>query len=77
MHSTIDYIAERNGVAALRLADAIENNADRLPDHPYANRAGRVPGTREAIVRPNYLLVYRVTETIEILAVLHARQLYP
>jgi len=35
------------------------------------------PGTREAIVHPNYILVYRVGETIDILAVLHARQQYP
>jgi toxin ParE1/3/4 len=36
-----------------------------------------VPGTREAVVHPNYILVYRVGECIEVLAVLHARQQYP
>ncbi|WP_367613606.1 type II toxin-antitoxin system RelE/ParE family toxin [Sphingomonas sp. AP4-R1] len=29
------------------------------------------------MAHPNYILVYRVTEAIEVLAVLHARQLYP
>ena len=43
------------------------------PNH----RPARVPGTREAIVHPNYILVYRVGETIDILAVLHSRQQYP
>jgi plasmid stabilization system protein ParE len=34
--------------------------------------------TREAIITPNYLLVYRVgTQVIETLAVKHTRQQYP
>jgi addiction module RelE/StbE family toxin len=73
-----DYIAERRPAAAQRLKDAIQHTAERLPDHPYIHRPGRVPGTREAIVHPNYILVYRVGEAvIEVVAVLHARQHYP
>ena len=42
------------------------------------HRTGRVTGTREAIVHPNYLLIYRVDEdAVVITAVLHARQQYP
>ena len=52
-----DYIAERNIVAAERLYAIIEHTAERLPDHPYLHRLGRVSGTREAIVHPNYILV--------------------
>jgi len=74
----LDYIAERNVVAADRLEELIQHAADRLPDHPYIHRPGRIAGTREAIVHPNYILVYRVViRAIEILAVLHARQHYP
>lgn len=73
----IDYIAARRPAAAQRLGDAILHTGDRLPDHPYMYRPGRAPGTREAVVHPNYILVYRVGEAIEILAVLHARQQYP
>ena len=41
-------------------------------------RSGRVEGTREALVHPNYLLVYRVgVESVEIINVVHARQQYP
>jgi toxin ParE1/3/4 len=73
----VTYIAARNPAAAQRIGDAIRHTADRLPDHPYIHRPGRVTGTREAIVHPNYILVYRVGEVIEVAAVLHARQQYP
>ncbi|MDR6127608.1 toxin ParE1/3/4 [Sphingomonas sp. SORGH_AS802] len=73
-----DYIAERNITAADRLLAMIEHMTEHLPDHPYIHRPGRVSGTREAIVHPNYILVYRVAaDVVEILAVLHARQQYP
>jgi toxin ParE1/3/4 len=73
----ITYIADRNLPAATHLNSIIEHAAERLPAHPYMHRVGRVFGTREAVVHPNYILVYRVAETIEILAVLHTRQQYP
>ncbi|HEY0622208.1 type II toxin-antitoxin system mRNA interferase toxin, RelE/StbE family [Sphingomonas sp.] len=39
---------------------------------------GRLADTRELIVHPNYILVYRVFEDrVRILRLLHARQLYP
>jgi len=42
---------------------------------PTPYRAGRVTGTRELVVRPNYIVVYRVTgEQVEILRVRHARK---
>jgi toxin ParE1/3/4 len=73
----ITYIADRNLPAAERLRAAIEHTAERLPAHPYIHRPGHVAGTREAVVHPNYIIIYRVAEAIEILAVLHARQQYP
>jgi len=39
---------------------------------------GRIPGTCEIVVHPNYLVIYAVeTDRIEVLNVLHARQCYP
>lgn len=43
------------------LGQAIEACLERLPDHPFLYRPGRAPGTREALVHPNDILVYRVT----------------
>ncbi|MBD8191925.1 type II toxin-antitoxin system RelE/ParE family toxin [Pseudomonas fluorescens] len=73
----LEYIVGRNLVAASDLNEAIEAVTTALPQHPYLYRLGRIPGTRESVVHPNYLAVYRVTDRIEILTVLHARQEYP
>lgn len=51
---------------------------ERIVNHPYLYRSGRLPNTREAVVHPNYILVYRIgTETIQIVSVLHSRKQYP
>lgn len=73
----LNYIGDRHLVAANELYQAIEAATSALPEHPYLYRFGRVPNTREIVVHPNYLVVYRVTDRIEILSVLHARQEYP
>lgn len=74
----LDYIGLRNKTAADRLHAAIRHAADNLPLHPYAHRPGRTPGTREVVVHPNYILIYRVAaDAIEVLALVHARQQYP
>ncbi|EPJ8754555.1 type II toxin-antitoxin system RelE/ParE family toxin [Pseudomonas putida] len=39
---------------------------------------GRYPGTREIVVRPNYVMIYRVVDNrVEIIRILHARQQWP
>lgn len=74
----IDFIGERNPAAAERIEDLIEDSVTKLPLNPYLYRVGRVEGTREAVVHPNYIIVYRVErEIIRIVSVLHARQQYP
>lgn len=72
------YIAERNPVAAERMQSLIEAAILPAAEHPYLYRHGRVPGTREVVAHPNYVLVYRVAvDCIEVVSVLHARQEYP
>lgn len=78
LEAIITYIAQRNLLAAQRLHAAIEACADAIPAHPFAFRPGRVAGTREAVVHPNYILIYRMAdELVEIVNVVHARQQYP
>jgi len=78
LETIISYIADRNAAAAERLQLAIESCAEGLPEHPFLYRPGRVAGTREAVVHPNYILIYGVrADTVEIIAVVHSRQQYP
>lgn len=78
LRKILSYIAERNLIAALNLGKEIERATSALPDHPYLYRLGKVAGTRELVVHPNYVIVYRVTiSSIEIIDVLHSRQQYP
>lgn len=72
-----DYIEQFNTSAALALRETIEMGVERLPWMPFVYRHGRVSGTREYVAHPNYIVIYRVGTTIEILRVLHARQEYP
>jgi toxin ParE1/3/4 len=74
----IEQIARLNPSAAEALRDRIESSVLPLSEHPYLFRQGRVPGTREVVAHPNYIVVYRVLgDCIEITNVLHARQQYP
>jgi addiction module RelE/StbE family toxin len=78
LESIIAFIEVQNPSAAERIGQAIRHAAAQLPQHPYMHRTGRVAGTREALVTPNYLIIYRVAlDVIEILAVKHTRQQYP
>jgi len=78
LKSIVEYIADRNPPAAERLQSAIETCARRLRERPHLYRPGRVPGTREAVVHPNYILICRVSaEAVEIVRVVHSRQQYP
>lgn len=74
----IDYIAQDNPLAAIELGDAINRRVTELSAQPKLYRAGRVRVTREMVVHPNYLVVYRVTPgAIEIVRVLHSAQRWP
>jgi toxin ParE1/3/4 len=75
----IGFIAQDSPAAARRMKDLIEAATIPLAEHPYLFRhSERVPGTREVVAHPNYVVIYHVTSTkIEIVAVVHARQQYP
>ena len=72
------YIAQDNPAAAIDLDLEFEAKAENARLRPKLYKAGRVKGTREIVVRPNYFMVYRVTgDVVEVLRVLHAAQQWP
>ncbi len=72
------YIAQDNPTAAIDLDLEFEAKAENARLRPKLYKAGRVKGTREIVVRPNYVMVYRVTgDVVEVLRVLHAAQQWP
>ena len=74
----VDYISDDNPEAAQRLKDDIEAATARLPEHPKLYRPGRVAGTREMVVRTNYVVIYAENaRVVLILRVLHAAQQWP
>jgi toxin ParE1/3/4 len=76
--SIIRFIANESPPAARRLRKLIEDSVLPAAEHPYLYRPGRVPGTREIVAHPNYIVVYRViADGVEVVTVLHARQEYP
>ena len=76
----MDYIAQDNPVAAIELDDEFEAKAEQARQRPTLYKTGRVRGTREIVVRPNYVMVYRIEDegdTLAVLRVLHAAQQWP
>jgi toxin ParE1/3/4 len=60
------------------LKDDIETRVAKLPEFPKLYRPGRIEGTREMVVRSNFIVVYQEDAfTVRILRVLHAAQQWP
>lgn len=73
----VQHIAQDNPDAAEKLADEIESKAEKLTEHPQLFRVGRKRGTREMVVHPHYIVIYRVlVEVVEILRVKHTSQIW-
>lgn len=74
----IDYIDQRNSLAADALHSMILRAVEGLSSAPYLFRPGRVSGSRECVVHPNYIVIYQIGEEhIDVLRILHSRQKYP
>lgn len=73
-----DYVAEDNPDAALTLFLHIEDQVDGLSDPNFPRRKGRVSGTLELVVHPNYVVVLQQTATtVTVLNLLHVARQYP
>jgi toxin ParE1/3/4 len=74
-----DYIALDSPITAYRFTSKlVERTETLLSLTPMAGRAGRVAGTREWVMPGTaYIVVYRVTRQVEILAIVNAAQEWP
>ena len=73
-----DYIAERNPAAAYRVAETIRRRVAQLSENPMMGRRGRDQTTRELVIgKTPYVVGYRVTDRIEVVAVLHGARDWP
>ena len=79
LRQIVSRIAEENPPAARRMKIRLEAAVLSLSEHPYLHRqSDRVPGLREVVAHPNYIVLYRVnTDRIEVVNVVHARRQFP
>lgn len=74
----LDFIAQESPAAADRMQARFSQAVKNLRDHPLIYREGRVSGTREIVVHPNYVLIYRIAiDAVWIVNVLHTARRYP
>jgi toxin ParE1/3/4 len=73
------YIEADDPNAARLVVRRIFEAVEQLAEHPDAGRPGRVPGTRELVVRhTRYIVPYRVRRgAVEILRVFHTSRRPP
>jgi plasmid stabilization system protein ParE len=73
------HIATDDPQAARLVVKRVLGAVEKLADQPSLGRPGRVPGTRELIVRnTRYVVPYRIRGgTVEILRVFHASRKTP
>jgi len=74
-----DYIAQDSPTAAYRVAQLLfSRTEDGLSANPMMGRRGRASDTREFVFADlPYIVVYRVTEQVEILALMHTAKDWP
>lgn len=78
LREILAYIAERNPDASEAMREMFASASERIARFPLASRPGRVPETREMVVHPNYILVYRIERRlVRIVNVLHTSREYP
>ncbi len=73
------WTQEKSQGAADSMLEHIFSTIELLVRHPELGRSGRVPGTRELVLRPlPFIVVYRVRRNgVEILALLHGARKWP
>ena len=74
----MDYIADDNPRAALKMDELFGASAARLAEHSKLGRPGRIAGTRELLPHESYRLVYEIDDDVVwILALVHTARRWP
>lgn len=72
------WLSAQNAQAAIELDDEFDLFAERVCADPLIYRAGRIVGLREAVVRPNYIMIYKIEGSeLHIVRLLHSAQHWP
>lgn len=72
------YIAQDNPKAGADMWLYIDDQVDLLSDPTFSRKTGRVDGTLELVLHPNYIVILEEdATTVTVLNVFHARKKYP
>lgn len=78
LEDVVMFIAQDNVLAAIDMEQHVHSQVDSLVDPNFPRRMGRVPGTLELVVHPNYVVVLQQTNTtVTAFNVLHVARQYP
>ena len=74
----VEYIEKDNAERAKTFALEIQAKTNSLAEFPGIGRPGRVIGTRELVILPNYIIPDRMRgEVVEVLRVQHVTRSWP
>lgn len=74
----VEYIEKDSPERGRSFALEIQAKTNSLTEFPGMGRPGRVIGTRELIIHPNYIIPYRVRgDVVEVLWVQHVAWCWP
>lgn len=72
------FIEKQEKDVGQKLVNRLFSVVELLAQFPNSGRPGQVEGTRDLVIPDqSYVLVYKVTEHVEIARVLHNRQKWP
>ncbi len=81
LRAIVQYIGKDNPTRARSFGKELRGKTKPLfAQHPDLGRPGRLPGVRELVAHPNYIVFYRVlaeARTVQILRVKHAARQVP
>lgn len=76
--SIFDHIEADDPAAAMAVDTMFVKSVEQLLVHPGMGRQGRVPGTRELVVHPSYVIIYDLSDDrLRILEILHTARRWP